>query len=746
MKFDFSNLSIKATEKDEIKAAEIFADFIEERTGKKPQLSDSKPLVAFITCGEEKLPHKDSFCLEVEEGEIKIYAYNIRGFLFGAGKFLMKSVIKDGKITLIKDITGKYIPEKRIRGNQNAYRTMPNTYDAWSPEDFFRFFKEMMFYGTNATEILPTEEPVHKDQYNRLMKLTLKDHMNKTSAYADEIDMDVSVWYPNDEWPEDESAALRRENLKGAKRLDYIFPPGGDPGDYPADQFISRCIKIANEVRKDKPNVQMWPSAQMPHGMPGWGDVFVENVNSSPDGVITGVIQGPNRAMEIDELRKRIDPKFPIRFYPDITHNIRCEYSVHYPTESWHYSLAAVNGRESVNPRPQEYKRIHAQKSPYSIGSIPYSEGVTDDVNKFLWARLEWCQETPVNEILEDYARLFLYGADARKCAMALSGLEYNWMGDPLNNPNIENTLHSFRNLLAENPDYKKNWRFMMHLYRAEFDMLVKMRRSFETDLIKEAEDYLNRNDIEKVEEILSTDFDEEYYNLHKEINEIGDLMFELIGMQTSVERHSAMHWERGAVLETIDRPVTNRKWLLKKLAEAKETQDPVSYMKKIYARNKVENDEMYFSFAEHGYDYLCATQKNGEPYMNVIADKPENADGDIPVEMLMCYDHYSLNANLGGFTGDCDYKLIVSYHAKDCERKGVHSIVANGKTIFSGKTYGGERDEDFDKMYLAPGYFSAHYILPKDVFLNGCLSLEIGETADGVELAEFRIVKVLSR
>ncbi len=743
MKFDFTNLNIKATKNDEVKAAEIFADFVEERAGKKPQFFDEKPCVEFITCTEEMLPDKDSFAIEAEEGTVKIYAYNIRGFLFGAGKFLMKTVFQNGKITLIKDISGKYIPEKKIRGHQNAYRTTPNTYDAWSPEDFFKFFKEMMLYGTNTTELLPSEEPARKDVYNRLMKLTIKEHMNRTSAYADEIDMDVSVWYPNDELGEDESAALRRENLKGAKRLDYVFPPGGDPGDYPADQFISRCIKIAKEVRKDKPNVGMWPSAQMPRGIPGWGDVFVEKVNSSPDGAITGVIQGPNRAMEVDELRKRIDPKFPIRFYPDITHNVRCEYSVHYPTESWHYSLSAVNGRECVNPRPQEYKRIHAQKSPYTIGSVSYSEGVTDDVNKFTWSRLEWEKETPVNEILEDYARLFLYGADAKKCAMALSGLEFNWIGDPLTNPNIENTLMAFRSLLTENPAYKNNWRFMMHLYRAEFDMLAKMRRAFETDLIKEAEEYINRKDIVKAEEILNTDFTDEYYNLHKEINEIGDLLFDLIGMQTSVERHSADHWERGAVLDTIDRPVTNRKWLLKKINEAKDTADPVLYMKKIYARNKVANDEMYFSFAEHGYDYLCAVQKHGEPYMNVLADKPDNADGDIPMEMLMAYDHYTLNANLGGFTGDCDYKLIVSYHAKDADRRGVHSVIANGKTIFSGKTYGGERDTEFDKMYLAPGFFSAHYILPKDVFINGCLSLEIGETIDGVELAEFRIIKV---
>ena len=743
MKFDFTNLNIFAQTTDELKAAEILSLKIEERTGRKPEIKNEKPVVIFSQCGEERLPHKDCFEIELTDGELKIFAHTVRGLIFGAGKFLMKSVCDGEKVTLISDIAGKHIPEKRIRGHQNAYRTMPNTYDAWSPEQFRDHFINLMLFGTNTTEILPPDNPITERSYNSLMKWDMREHMNKCSHYANELDMDVSVWYPNDELPEDESAELRRETLKDAERIDIIFPPGGDPGDYPADQFVSRCVKITKELRKIKPEIQMWPSAQMPRGIPGWGDMFVEKINETEDGIISGVIQGPNRAMEVYELRRRIDGRFPLRFYPDITHNLRCEYSVQYPSEAWHYSLQAVNSRESVNPRPQEYKRIHSIKSPYTVGSVSYSEGVTDDANKFVWGRLEWEKEQSVREMLEDYSRLFFPGADYIRCAQAISGLEYNWIGDPLDNPNIENTLASFRDIVKENPELHDNWRFLMHLYRAEFDMLVKLRRRAETDWIAEARDYIFRDKLEEAEEILSNDFDEKYYALHSEIFTIGDKLFDLIGMQTSVERHDALSWERGAVLDLIDRPVTNRRWYLKKIAQAKETENPVLFMKKIMQRNKVESDEMYFSFAEHGYAPLDTTQQHGEPYMNVISDRRENVDGDIPMELLKCYDHYTLNANLGGFTGDCDYKLIVTYHAEDKERKGVQTILANGKTIYSGNNYGGERDAEFDKMYLAPGYFSASYILPKDVFVNGCLELEIGETVDGVEIGEFRIVKV---
>ena len=110
MKFDFTNLSIQAKSAEELKAAEIFALEIEKRTGRKPEIKDEKPTVAFCQCVEERLADKDCFEIELEDGEMKIFAHTVRGLIFGMGKFLMKSVFEKGKITLISDIRGKHIP------------------------------------------------------------------------------------------------------------------------------------------------------------------------------------------------------------------------------------------------------------------------------------------------------------------------------------------------------------------------------------------------------------------------------------------------------------------------------------------------------------------------------------------------------------------------------------------------------------------------------------------------------------
>ena len=62
--------------------------------------------------------------------------------------------------------------------------------------------------------------------------------------------------------------------------------------------------------------------------------------------------------------------------------------------------------------------------------------------------------------------------------------------------------------------------------------------------------------------------------------------------MQLDVEHYGADSWERGAILETIDLPVTDREWLLGRLDHAMVDDDPVEYMRRAFDRNRVESDE----------------------------------------------------------------------------------------------------------------------------------------------------------
>ena len=65
-----------------------------------------------------------------------VSALGLRGLIFGFSYFLRKTVYENKKITLIKDISDEYIPSMKIRGHQLGYRTPPNTYDAWSFDEY----------------------------------------------------------------------------------------------------------------------------------------------------------------------------------------------------------------------------------------------------------------------------------------------------------------------------------------------------------------------------------------------------------------------------------------------------------------------------------------------------------------------------------------------------------------------------------------------------------------------------------
>ena len=189
----------------------------------------------------------------------------------------------------------------------------------------------------------------------------------------------------------------------------------------------------------------------------------------------------------MDELRRRVPAKYPIRFYPDITHNVRCEYPVHFDRDDWHYALAAGLSRECTNPRPCEYREIHRLTRRYVVGSVSYSEGITDDVNKCVWSDMDFFPDVDVRDSLEDYSRLYFPSLPASEVADRILGLELNWQTDPAENPGIDDNLRGWESLAERYPDAVKLWRFNQCLFRAKCDAYLRHKRIIELQAIKEA-------------------------------------------------------------------------------------------------------------------------------------------------------------------------------------------------------------------------------------------------------------------
>ena len=715
-------------------AADIFIEEIASR-GVPCGRADSRETADVIF---ECVPMKDKDCFRIsEDGEKHVFAASgIRGLLYAAGLFLRKTEYNNGEARLVRDIRGDHAPKKPIRGHQLGYRPTANSYEAWDEAQYRRYYLDMMYFGANTVEHLPE---CAGDTRNRLMKYSSEEMCAAASGIADGLDLDVSLWMPNYEETDAEAVINAQRVFAATPRIDAVFIPGSDPGDLPADALFRRAGKIYQSLIKYHPQTKIWISAQAPHDTPEWGDAFIKEIEKRPD-FVGGVIQGPNRAMELDELRRRVPGKYPIRLYPDITHNVRCEYPVHFPTDDWHYAWAATLSRESVDPRAKEMRRIHRLTRQYVVGSVSYSEGINDDFNKMIWSCMDWYGEVDLRECALDYARLFFPGGDAETLADALFGLEENWESAPEESVSVEPTLRGWLKAGEADPALYGNWRYLMHLFRAECDAIVRRKRIFEANLISRARELLIAGDIDESEAALRSAPPGDIKKLRHDLEEHGKRLFEMIGMQLDVDRYCANSWERGAVLDTIDNPVTNREYLLSRFALA--PQDPTekrAYLLSAFDRTRVTDDEFYYSVAEQGLE-CCGCAQEWYPYMNFRGDDP-NRRGTMPMEITKVFDNYSFRLNTGGFDPKSDYIMRVVYFDKKKDAVTHHKIRINDAVIYEGPQFG-QSDPYYDKKYLPEGFVSAVYDVPGSVFKGGSARIVLSEPTMGVMFSEIFITK----
>ena len=739
MKIFPAEISIFASSPAEQKAAQLFSMEWEARTGVSPESASCEDDAHFVFCTDSSIDNKDTFIIDETEMGFCIKANTIRGIIFGYSLFLRKTTFMGERICLTQPINGTHSPQKKLRGHQIGYRTTPNTYDAWDYDQYFRYQLDMMAFGANIIEHNGSHG---KGEFrNRLMKYEQEEFLIEASRLADEVDMDVSIWHANDDHQTVEEALQEREQLYSKmQRLDYCFIPGGDPGNLQADDFIERCKLISRIYKKHHPHGEMHISAQAPHQHHDWGEIFIKELEKQPK-EFDCVIMGPNHAYPIHQLREKIPSCYPMRFYPDITHNLRCEYPVNFQQDDWHFAFCNTLSRESVNPRPTELRTLYRIFAPYTIGGVSYSEGVHDDLNKAVWSVLEWDKDADLREAILDYARFFVYGVDEEELADIIFLLEKSWQGDPVENPCIDIVHLKLCALLQENPKLYDNWRFMLLYFRGCCDKIVKMRRLTDNYACSKALNALEFCNVSSALEILEAPYDKNYYKLRSEIDTTAEHLFNLIGIQLDVEHYCADGWERGATLDTIDNNVSDRAFLISKLKAAKNlsSDEQKTFISTLINRNKTDTDEVHYSVALHNLDTLGVKQ-NGEFYMDIQGDRPYTKETPLPMSMTKIYDHFTFEARFGGFLPDCDYTLTVAYKDNADESLTEHTVSANGHIIYKGAPFGGENNKDFDKIALTEGFRSASYTLPAAVFNNGALELCISEPVKGVNICELWI------
>ncbi len=582
----------------EAMAARILVEEIEKRTGVRPPVRDVLPagggVAVVLTTRDGPSPWRDrvprregadlpearpeGFTIRTVVGgpggpaRVFVTGADGRGVMYGVGALLRALRCGPGAIALDAPLDLASAPEYRLRGHQLGYRARANSYDAWTPAQYEQYVREMAVFGANCIENIPFEDT----QKSPLMPVPREEMNHRLSAICADYDIDYWVWTPADFPLTDERrrrAALDQHEAlyRACMRLDAVFFPGGDPGDNPPELVIPFLKDVAGLLSRYHPKARVWVSLQ------GFDEAktarFLAFVEKERPAWLGGLVSGPS-SPPIADTRRRLPGAYRLRWYPDITHTVRCQF----PVEWWDPAFALTLGREPPNPRPADSATLFRLYAPYTDGFLTYSDGIHDDANKAVWSMLGWDSRRDVREMLIEYTRFF-FGADvADAAADGLLGLEGNWRGSLAMNGGVDGVLALWERLERQTSRLSGNWRFQMYLLRAYYDAYTRHRLIRETALEREAMAVLRRageiGPERAMDEALAVlkraDAEPCRPAWRTRIGELAEALFRSIGYQTSMRLYHASGAERGCILDFVDHPLNNRWWLEDEFAKVR--------------------------------------------------------------------------------------------------------------------------------------------------------------------------------
>lgn len=531
------------------------------------------PLVSFVS--SMGVPEQaESFAIAVDQqGEAPIVVLagrDERGVLFAAGRLLLQLRMLHDTIELPSDYRIATAPRYPHRGHQIGYRSLAHCYDAWTPETYEQYMRELAVFGANAFE---TTSFSPEDRDGPHAKVTKGEMARAWSRICN--DYGFSFWLFTSALGGDgksDAAQLagiesRLNTIRAIPHLDHVYLTGGDGGSSHRrpDLMFEWTERFAEKARKVHPDLGVWVSNQ---GFgPELNNWFFDYLQQQQPEWVTGVVYGAWSRILLDEQRARVPSQYPVRRYSDIGHCVRSQY----PVPGWDRAFAQTLGREPFAPRPRGHARIHNLFDQYADGFVTYSDGVGDDVNKFVWTALGWDPDQELDDIMLDYARFFFGWDIAEQVRTGLYMLEDNFSGSLAANDGVKETFKLWKSL-EDNADKAllANWRFQECLLRAYYDHYTRERLLKANSIEERALAALRKAAQVGVEQSIGTarailaepDQDRSTQALRARIVELGAQLFDSIGAQLDVPNYQAKGPERGAVLDFLDTPLNNRLWI----------------------------------------------------------------------------------------------------------------------------------------------------------------------------------------
>ena len=524
---------------------------------------------------------------------IVIEGSDSRGVLFGAGKLLRMMRfgnigMKPESISLQEGLPLAETPDKPIRGHQLGYRNTANSYDGWTVAQFEQYIRDLVVFGTNSIESIPIFDENSSPHFH----IPAAEMNRQISAICQQYDIDYWMWVPAQFDLKD--AVKRKRYLdtledicKYSPRINGVFFPGGDPGDNPPELVWPLLKDMAALLKKYHPQARTWLSLQ---GFTHAQSLTVyDYIRKEKPEWLGGLVTGPS-SPPVQETRSALPANYPIRYYPDLTHNVRCDFPIWW----WDPAFNLTLGREASNPQPYYYATLYRALQQYIDGFISYSDGAHDDVNKIVWTRLAWDPKSDEREIMKEYAGYFFGDSLAERGADGILSLEKNWEGPIVANGSIASTRASWNELETDHPELSGNWRWQLCLLRAYYDAYTRSRFIYESRLETEANQaLLQAPSIGANHAILAADSILQlaetalvHPEWHQKIIRLCDDLYQSISLQTSVKKYGASGEERGAILDFLDIPLNNRWWIEDECKKTEALNEP----EKIKALQRIAN------------------------------------------------------------------------------------------------------------------------------------------------------------
>lgn len=635
----------------EMAAAEMLREEVAKRTGVTWNVSSSWPATGDVVVlkkasAKTKLPFaipampvlsgkSESYrIVSVQHQHQKVViveGVDDRGVVFGTG-YLLRTMLYAGNRVGFEQLPAvSSSPDKYMRGHQLGYRNTANSWDAWTKAAFEQYIRDLVVFGTNAIESIP----IFDEKSSPHFKVKPAEMNAFISQVCQKYSLDYWMWIPAQFDLKD--PALRSKYLsdfeeicRQSVRINGVFFPGGDPGDNPPELVMPLLQDLAAVLKKHHPQASTWVSLQ--GFTPAQSQYVYQYIREKMPAWLGGLITGPS-SPTVEETRAELPSRYKLRHYPDLTHNVRCEFEIPW----WDPSFALTLGREAINPRPYHYSAIYHALDPYIDGFISYSDGVHDDVNKVVWTALAWDRNADERNILIEYSNYFFGSAVAEEAADGILALEKNWQGPIVSNGCIATTLTAWKALEKANPALEGNWRWQMNLLRAYYDAYTRNRFIYETLLEQQANEKLLQASsigadaaIREASAILkSAETNLVTPDVHARIIDLCEALFKSISLQTSVKKYQASGLERGAVLDFLDRPLNNRWWLEDEFTkvESLSEKDKVTALERIANWEKVGPGSFYDEVGNVG---KSAHEMKGEDWrMDPILRKSLNPGYD---------------------------------------------------------------------------------------------------------------------